>query len=141
MPWLTFPESIQTVKELYVTLKTCGAFPEFLVEANGFQQIYVDSFSGIGCTVKGIKQINDKRSRLALVSHLIQSGMVVFPRQGAENLIAQLTGFGIEHHDDLCDAFTIAAIELLDMLKNDRNLDNYLNWCERNGGPWINLWG
>jgi len=137
---MTFPESIQTVKELYSTLKTCGAYPELLVETNGFQQIYADAFSEIGCSVKGVKQINDKRSRLALVSNLIQSGVIIFPRQGTEDLIAQLTGFGIEHHDDLCDAFTIAAIELLDMLKSDRNMDSYLNWCERNGGPWINLW-
>ncbi len=52
----------------------------------------------------------DKRSRLAIISHLIQEGKILFPKKGAENLIRQLTGFGIEKHDDLADALTIILI-------------------------------
>jgi phage terminase large subunit-like protein len=51
------------------------------------------------------------------VSHLIQSGQVLFPRLGAENLILQLTGFGKESHDDLADAFAILMLKTAE-LKN-----------------------
>lgn len=35
-------------------------------------------------------------SRLALTGELIQNGTTVFPRHGVEDLISQLTGFGIK---------------------------------------------
>jgi hypothetical protein len=60
----------------------------------------------------------DKRSRLALITHLIKLGKVKFPEKGAEELIMQLTGFGIEKHDDLADAFSLL---LLKILENDKS--------------------
>jgi len=36
---------------------------------------------------------------------MITSGRVLFPREGAEQLIQQLVHFGVEKHDDLADAF------------------------------------
>ena len=39
----------------------------------------------------------------------IQSGHILFPQRGAEELIGQLTGFGVEKHDDLADAFSLVA--------------------------------
>ena len=56
----------------------------------------------------------DKRSRLALVTHLIANGQVLFPRHGAELLIQQLTGFGTENHDDLADAFSVLMRKVLE---------------------------
>ncbi len=41
------------------------------------------------------------------MSDLVQSGKVLFPKEGADALIGQLTGFGTERHDDLADAFSI----------------------------------
>ena len=56
----------------------------------------------------------DKRGRLALTSHAVQSGQVLFPRQGAEDLINQLTNFGIEKYDDLADAFSLLVLKALE---------------------------
>jgi predicted phage terminase large subunit-like protein len=47
----------------------------------------------------------DKRSRIVLTAHHVKSGKVLFPRQGAEQLIQQLVHFGVEKYDDLADAF------------------------------------
>jgi phage terminase large subunit-like protein len=55
----------------------------------------------------------DKRARLALTTALIKSGVVRFPKKGAERLIQQLTGFGIEKHDDLADAFAILVLKTM----------------------------
>jgi phage terminase large subunit-like protein len=55
----------------------------------------------------------DKRARLALTTALIKSGVVQFPRKGAERLIQQLTGFGIEKYDDLADAFAILVLKTM----------------------------
>jgi predicted phage terminase large subunit-like protein len=57
----------------------------------------------------------DKRSRLNLVAHLIQSGRVLFPEHGAEALIQQLVGFGAERHDDLADACSMMLIKITEI--------------------------
>jgi phage terminase large subunit-like protein len=49
-----------------------------------------------------------KGSRLGLATLSIKS--IFFPRKGAENLIAQLIGFGTENHDDMVDAFSYAVL-------------------------------
>ncbi len=57
----------------------------------------------------------DKRSRLALITHLIKHGKVLFPSGNrSEELIMQLTGFGIEKHDDLADAFSLLLLKVLE---------------------------
>jgi hypothetical protein len=67
------------------------------------------------CNAEAVKvKGQDKRARLALTSHAVQSGQVVFPRQGAEDLINQLTNFGIEKHDDLADAFSLLVLKALE---------------------------
>lgn len=61
----------------------------------------------------------DKRSRLAMVTHLIKHGKIRFPKKGAEELLMQLTGFGIEKHDDLADAFSLLIIKILEDDRGD----------------------
>ena len=41
-------------------------------------------------------------------------GHVLFPRFGAEHLIQQLVGFGIEKHDDLVDALCILIQKVIE---------------------------
>jgi len=43
------------------------------------------------------------------IATMIQTGRIIFPRHGAEELVQQIVGFGAERHDDLVDAFTIIA--------------------------------
>lgn len=47
------------------------------------------------------------------ITDKIERGKLVFPETGCELLISQLTGFGIEKHDDLVDALTVAVNEIM----------------------------
>ena len=84
--------------------------------------------------VEEVKNTTDKRSRLAMTSHYIQTGVIQFPRYGAEDLITQLTGFGIEGHDDLADAFAMAVIRSLEVLQDNRDFDAWMKLVEENEG-------
>jgi len=133
-----FPEVVATIKNLDRAFKAKGEHAKFIVESNGFQEIYVQAVSDSGRDVEGVKHTGDKRSRLALTSQLIQNGTIVFPRHGAEELIPQLTGFGIEHHDDLADAYSTAVLDVMNDIENDRGWEAWMKFCESNGGScWI----
>ena len=56
---------------------------------------------------------SDKRSRLALTSHLVQNGTILFPKKGAELLISQMIGFSVEKYDDLADAFSLLINKII----------------------------
>ena len=56
----------------------------------------------------------DKRSRLAMTTEYIKSGKILFPLNGAEELITQMVGFGKEKHDDLVDAFSMMIIKIIE---------------------------
>ena len=43
---------------------------------------------------------------------------MLFPRRGAETLIAQLVGFGTERHDDLADALVILLLKAMEQPKD-----------------------
>jgi phage terminase large subunit-like protein len=60
----------------------------------------------------------DKRMRLSLITHLIQEGIILFPENGCEELLSQLINFGAERHDDLADAFAIAAHIVMEKITN-----------------------
>ena len=114
---LPFPDVVETARSLHAALKPLSQqHPKFMVESNGFQEIYVNAFAEAGCEVEGIKSVTDKRSRIALTSHHVRIGKILFPEKGAEDLIAQLTGFGIENHDDLADAYSMGAAEFIRMI-------------------------
>ncbi|PIR51713.1 hypothetical protein COU77_04300 [Candidatus Peregrinibacteria bacterium CG10_big_fil_rev_8_21_14_0_10_49_16] len=84
------------------------------VEDVGYQRSAIETLRNEGCLVEGVPTYGqDKRARLSLVTHLIQSGRVLFPSKGAERLIEQLVGFGTELHDDLADAFAILLLPFM----------------------------
>ena len=133
---MTYPETIQTIKSLAGTLKY-EVTPKIAIESNGFQQIFVDQLGSSGLNVEGIRNTTDKRSRLAMTSHYVQNGTILFPKQGAEDLITQLTGFGIEHHDDLSDAFALVVLQIVEPMESHRSLNNWLVLCDDwNRGSW-----
>lgn len=109
---LTFPETIETIKMLLKNLGSGAiAYTEDVAyQGSVFQQLRYEGFSVEGVKVYG----NDKRSRLASITHLIQTGKILFPQHGAENLIQQLVGFGVEKHDDLVDAFTLLMFKIIE---------------------------
>ena len=51
----------------------------------------------------------DKRTRLSTIAPMISSGHVLFPREGAEELINQLINFGSDRYDDLADALSMGV--------------------------------
>ena len=79
----------------------------FWVEDVAYQAMQIEAMIKAGIPATGIKVSTDKRARLMTVAAYIQNGTVLFPKQGCEDLILQLIGFGVEAHDDLSDAFVL----------------------------------
>lgn len=111
---LTFPQTIQHISTLHESLNARNASHHLYVESVGYQMSLIQQLKYEGVHAEAV-QVNgmDKRSRLALTTEAIQSGMVLFPKHGAEELIAQLVGFGVEKHDDLADAFSMLVLQIL----------------------------
>lgn len=124
---MTFPETMDTMAALHGSLKISDMTPQFYIESNGFQEIHVKEANERGCNVTGLKSTTDKRMRLALTSNLIRNGNILFPKTGAEELIAQITDFGKEGHDDLCDGFSIAVFFVIDTIKRDNDIDMWID--------------
>jgi predicted phage terminase large subunit-like protein len=111
---MDFTETISRVKSLSTTLGN-GVPVHLWIESVAYQKAIVDQLRSDGYPAKEWKTGgSDKRARLSLVSNHIQSGVVMFPRHGAEKLIEQLIGFGNETHDDLCDALGILVLSVIE---------------------------
>lgn len=112
---MSFPTTVDTAISLSRTLG--GGIPtKLFIESVGYQQAFIQHLLTKNIPAEGVKVAGqDKRARLALVTHLIQQGKVLFPRKGAEDLIMQLTGFGIEKHDDLADAFSLLLLKIMEL--------------------------
>ncbi len=106
---MKFPETLLQIKATNDANKKVYTGVNLLVEDVGGQRYVIDQLEHDGYSAEGIKVTTDKRTRLVTVSAMIQTGKIKFPRHGAEDLIRQIVGFGIEAHDDLVDAFTIVA--------------------------------
>ena len=79
----------------------------------GYQLSFEQEMSRDGYLTKPVSIVGDKRSRLCTTHHYIKSGQVLFPKKGCEKLIEQIMGFGVEKHDDLVDALTIAINQIM----------------------------
>ncbi len=105
---LTFPETYELAKQLSSDLGN-GNYTKLFIEDVGYQAALIQNLSNNNVPAEGVKVSGqDKQARLTLITHLIKQGKVLFPSGGrAEELIMQLTGFGMEKHDDLADAFSM----------------------------------
>lgn len=109
---IPFPEQRETAIQLSETIGRPGIFADIIIEDVAYQRALIQELENEGYPASGSKvQQQDKRSRLAIVSHHVQAGRVLFPREGAGELISQLVNFGRTRHDDLADAFTILLME------------------------------
>jgi predicted phage terminase large subunit-like protein len=86
----------------------------FFVESVAYQEALPQMLEMHGIEAESIKPKGDKRTRLSLTSTSIKSGIIKFPRQGCEDLIRELVGFGVEKHDDLADAFSLLVNTTMD---------------------------
>ncbi len=102
---------VSIVKSTYQSMGVRGAV-KINVEQAGQQGLLVELLTScglpaLGQTVKG----KDKETRLWAASNQIKNGQVLFPREGAEELIDQILTFGSDNYFDLVDAFTAACEE------------------------------
>jgi predicted phage terminase large subunit-like protein len=112
---LDFPQTLERAKILSKAISPDGYNTELYIEEVGYQASLIQELKRQDYKAEGVKIAGqDKRARLALVSFMIQNGQVLFPREGCEQLIRQLTAFGVEKHDDLSDAFAILMLKVLE---------------------------
>ena len=116
---MDFPATVDMAKQLVSTANVRGVI-ELLIEEVAYQQAFVQHMQASWYKARGIRVMHDKRSRLAVISHLIKNGNILFPKRGAEQLISQIIGFGVEKHDDLMDAFVLVATEAMNSMKKGR---------------------
>ena len=110
---LTHLETLQQAKNISSSICIKGK-GKLYIEEVGYQgsiteHLRKDGYPAEGVPIRG----QDKRGRLVTISHLIQDGTVLFPKRGAESLIQQLTGFGVERFDDLADAFSMLISKVM----------------------------
>lgn len=112
---LSFPETYETAKQLSKDLGD-GRYTKLYIEDVGYQRALIQDLVNHNVPAEGVQVSGqDKRARLALITHLIKQGRVLFPKGNrAEELIMQLTGFGVEKHDDLADAFSLLILKILE---------------------------
>ncbi len=112
----TFPETVDLCKVIYKTYYDSSiGYPKLIVEDVGYQralpqQLKIEEIYDVGT----VRPCADKRSRLVLTADLIKNAKILFPKQGAEELIEQIVHFGVEKHDDLADAFSIVILEIIE---------------------------
>lgn len=108
---LSFHETIEQAKAI---AHGKGAFHRFFVEDVAYQRAAIEEMNRAGLNATSMKVSTDKRARLRGIAHYIQDGTVQFAREGCEDLLVQLTHFGVEEHDDLVDAFVHLVYGLID---------------------------
>ena len=81
------------------------AAQNYVIQQIRFESFFVEEFHPRG----------DKSERLLLVSPLIQNGQVLFHRS-CKPIVDQILNFGIERHDDLCDAFVMLVMSLINII-------------------------
>ncbi|MDD3531462.1 MAG: hypothetical protein PHV99_02665 [Candidatus Pacebacteria bacterium] len=113
---MSFPETVETCKALYKSYSDKNGWqePSLVIEDVAYQKALPEQLKSEGLrNVKTTRPGNhDKRSRLVLTANMLKSGKVLFPREGAEQLIQQIVHFGVEKHDDLADAFVNLALSV-----------------------------
>ncbi len=111
---MSFPATVEYLRIMAKSLVEKRE-ADVYVEDVGYQRALAQQLGEVGIQAQAVS-VNglEKRERIALVSPAIKDGRVKFPRQGAEELISQLVGFGRERHDDIADAFTLAMRKVID---------------------------
>ncbi len=116
---LNFLQTVDRIKLIQniLTVNTPAVYIRsyIYIESVGYQEALVEQLKREGCYyVEGVPlHGQDKHARLAIVTMMIESGQILFPEKGAEALIEQLLGFGMEKHDDLVDAFTLLILKIM----------------------------
>ncbi|MBU6214491.1 hypothetical protein KGM48_01455 [Patescibacteria group bacterium] len=115
---LTTEQFIEKARWVYKSLGASGYTRRVYVEDVGVQGVFTDLLNREGIFAKPYPTRGQtKAGRLEAVAPWIELGKVLFPEKGCEQLIQQVLGFGIERHDDLVDALTMACLQLMEDTK------------------------
>ncbi|MEK7187464.1 MAG: hypothetical protein AAB691_01290 [Patescibacteria group bacterium] len=109
---LNFSQTLDRAEMLSRSLGS-GYPTHLIVEDVAYQRAAIEQLQDRGLYVMPFRAEGDKRSRLMLTTPMLEAGRVLFPRRGAEQLIQQILGFGVENHDDLMDSFTMLVLRTL----------------------------
>ena len=116
---LTTEKFIETTRSVTQSINAHGYSCRVYVEDVGFQGVLTDLLKREGISAKPyLPRGQTKAGRLEAVAPWIELGKVLFPEIGCEQLIQQVLGFGVERHDDLVDALTMACLQLMEETKN-----------------------
>lgn len=107
---MNFEETIQTAVDIN-SIMPHGH--KWYPEKVAYQQAAIEIMEKNGLTCIPMPAVTDKRSRAVAACFYVKNGRVLFPKEGAENLIDALLGFGVEAHDDLVDAFSNVVLGMV----------------------------
>ena len=104
----TLVQRIKDLADMY------GADARVVIEEVGAQTLLIPMLKQFGTDASGFKlEGRYKRGRLYAAGKYIQAGQILFAGQGLKLLTEQLLGYGLENHDDLMDACTMAIIHVM----------------------------
>jgi predicted phage terminase large subunit-like protein len=112
---ITFPEQLEIIKEMIKFEKIKHHNVKVFIEDVGYQKAIIQALDSDKYNVESFTTNGtDKTTRLRLTTPFLKDGYILFPEEGCEELIDQLTGFGKENHDDLADAFAILTLKIFE---------------------------
>lgn len=104
-------EFVSMIKAIYQNLGVANAI-KIIVEEAGQQGMLVEELQGVGIPAEGMKtRGSDKRTRLWSTSNNVKQKLILFPREGCEELIKQIVFFDNMRYYDLADSFSMAGAE------------------------------
>jgi predicted phage terminase large subunit-like protein len=111
---LNFSETINKAEEVDNIMPMAT---KFYSEKVAYQESAQEMMEKRGIIVERMTPTSDKRSRAITACHHIKIGRVMFPNEGAEDLIENIVGYGVEAHDDYTDAFSMVVIGMVSKKK------------------------
>lgn len=103
---MSAPKLIDKISEISIGVGGGLASTVFMEEV-ALQGVFSQILREKKIPVVGVKVgRRDKRTRLAMTAPLIQASRILFPEEGAEELLDQITNFPNEKGTDLADAFS-----------------------------------
>ena len=124
---ITFPEMLETLR--LITLAHSRRPHRLIVEDVQFQKAILQTLNTMekipALEIKAYKPREDKRTRLNVLASMIKEGTILFPKNGAEDLVNQIVNFGKENHDDLVDAFSMMGIEVMEEMNRPCRASDY----------------
>lgn len=106
-------ELLEHLKNIIVAEQMKKVPVKVFMENNGMQEAIVQLMQD-QYDIIGVPSVTDKASRLRIATVPMKKKQVFFPKEGCEELISELVGFGKENHDDLVDAFSISMIQIIE---------------------------